>query len=84
MGDTQKVHYYYFDDFNREVISGSLASQVQRNGSELDSLPAAVVGEFSAMRPPNCSSLSMQDFFSDQIDVYLPKVTTDTSPLIKP
>ena len=78
------VHYYYFDDFNREVISGSLASQVQRNGSELDSLPAAVVGEFSAMRPPNCSSLSMQDFFSDQIDVYLPKVTTDTSPLIKP
>ena len=44
------VHYYHFDDFDREVLRGSLESQVRRNSHELNTLPAAVVGEFSAMR----------------------------------
>ena len=40
--------------------------QVKRNGKELDALPATVVGEFSASRPPGCT-LPTTTFFSAQV-----------------
>ncbi len=64
-----------FDPFNRENISGSLARQVARNGDELDSLPAAVVGEWSSARPPGCSSMTSSAFFGRQVDLYRRKAT---------
>lgn len=65
------VHYYHFSDFDREAVRGSLTTQVGRYASEVDKLPAAVVGEFSAGRPPSCNSISQDKFFEMQLSLYM-------------
>jgi len=69
------LHYYHFSEFDREHIRGTLHTQVTRYNSELEALPATVVGEFSAGRPPACSSMNPQKFFEMQLSLYMANST---------
>jgi hypothetical protein len=64
----QDLHYYHFSDYDREALRGPIGTQVVRFAAELDSLPAAVVGEYSACPPPGCT-VDRTEFFAHQLQV---------------